>query len=361
MELKQTLRKKFVTATYWLRECGNCHHMQNSRAQKFTCKQCKEKQDVKTHVEEINPDIKDWEKEVPKDIRDRTLDDFYEGVNSSFALLSQGHIKHFRMNFRKKKGRQKSMEISKTNIHVTEDNNYQFFKTYKIFDHIDTRGLAIKPNTDVRLVCDGFRYFLHFEKIVPIINPNLAGPKIIGLDPGKRKFMTGFSSTETIEFHRDETLLQRLFDKIDKLKSLRAKKQIPNQKKNLWRKEKRIKNLVTDLHLRTANYLCKNYTDILIPVFETQQMITKLHAKVSRILEAMSHYTFRKRLIEIAAKHENCRIYVVNEAYTTSTCTRCGHVNKKRTTETITCVQCDLTIDRDIAGSRNVMLKHTIL
>lgn len=364
MELKQTLRKKFITATYYNRQCSNCNYIQNSRGQNFTCYNCKEDQFIRDFVTEINPDIQNWEKEVPKDIRDRTLDDFYDGINSSLSLLTNGIIKQFEMRFRIKNCyKHKSMEIDKNNIHVTKENNYQFFKNIKELENINTNGLAIKPDSDARIVKKGPHYFLHFETLVNInteTHQDATYRKIIALDPGVRKFITGFSETEVVAFHRDEKLIKKLYDKIDNLKSLRDKKWIRNPRRSIWRKETRIRNIVTDLHYKTANYLCTKYTDILIPVFETQQMIKFLPQSVSRLMGTLSHFTFRQRLIETAEKHQNCLVYVVNESFTTVTCTNtnCGYINPKCSDEILTCKQCNITMDRDIRGSRNNFVKH---
>ncbi|KAK9483542.1 hypothetical protein V1527DRAFT_472720 [Lipomyces starkeyi] len=49
----------------------------------------------------------------------------------------------------------------------------------------------------------------------------------------------------------------------------------------MWRMKKaaamirrRIRNLVNDLHCRTAKFLCSSYNLVLLPKFETHQMVT---------------------------------------------------------------------------------------
>ena len=43
-------------------------------------------------------------------------------------------------------------------------------------------------------------------------------------------------------------------------------------KKAGQRLQKRIKNLVDDLHIKLSSWLCKDYDTILLPEFETQKM-----------------------------------------------------------------------------------------
>ena len=44
-------------------------------------------------------------------------------------------------------------------------------------------------------------------------------------------------------------------------------------------------------------------------------------------------------------------------SYTTRTCTNCGYLNKVGACKTIDCKGCDLKIDRDFNGARNIYLK----
>lgn len=55
-------------------------------------------------------------------------------------------------------------------------------------------------------------------------------------------------------------------------------------------------------------------------------------------------------------------LYIVDESYTSKTCGRCGNLNNKLGGNKIyKCTNCNLVIDRDINGARNILLKHTVL
>ena len=54
-------------------------------------------------------------------------------------------------------------------------------------------------------------------------------------------------------------------------------------------------------------------------------------------------------------------MYFINESYTSKTCTRCGNLNSKSGKETIKCNRCDLVSDRDLVGSRNILIKFLSL
>ena len=70
-----------------------------------------------------------------------------------------------------------------------------------------------------------------------------------------------------------------------------------------------------------------------MPVFKTQQMVNKqdknrkLNNKTARNMITMSHYLFKMRLINQAKKY-GCDIYIVNESYTSKTCSNCGKIDQ---------------------------------
>jgi len=55
---------------------------------------------------------------------------------------------------------------------------------------------------------------------------------------------------------------------------------------------------------------------------------------------------------------KDTKLYIVSEAYTSKTCTRCGVLNNIGSNEIYHCKECDLVIDRDINGARNILLKN---
>jgi putative transposase len=119
---------------------------------------------------------------------------------------------------------------------------------------------------------------------------------------------------------------------------------------------KRINNIVKDLHCKTINFL-SNYKVILLPEFKVKRMLPGLNKYVRRSMLDLAHYKFKLRLAQKASETSS-KIIICNEAYTSKTCTGCGDINdslgKKKT---FTCPSCDLCIDRDINGARNIMLR----
>ena len=122
----------------------------------------------------------------------------------------------------------------------------------------------------------------------------------------------------------------------------------------------KIKNIVNDLHWKVAHFLCKNFETIILPRFEVKGMTYKtknINSETTRKMLTLSHYKFKERLIH-KAKMWNRRLLIVSEAFTSKTCGHCGTINEKLgSNKTFKCNNCDLIVDRDINGARNVIIR----
>lgn len=129
-------------------------------------------------------------------------------------------------------------------------------------------------------------------------------------------------------------------------------------RKAMHRKIKYLKNLKRELHNKSIRYLCDNYSTIIVPPFKTQAMVKTLNSKVSRMMCTFSFYEFKTKLINKAQEY-NINIIEKCEPYTSKTCGNCGIINYGLgTSEVYKCTNCDLEIDRDINGSRCILLRN---
>ena len=124
----------------------------------------------------------------------------------------------------------------------------------------------------------------------------------------------------------------------------------------------RIHNLIDECHHQLAQWLCQNYEIILLPKFETSQMVLKNKRKIrSRTAHAMltwSHYRFRMFLLHKIREYKNCKVIECTEEYTSKTCGHCGQINNKLGgSKTFWCDSCKVEMDRDANGVRNILLK----
>jgi putative transposase len=67
---------------------------------------------------------------------------------------------------------------------------------------------------------------------------------------------------------------------------------------------------------------------------------------------------FIKKNKEISKKFQR-KLMIVNESYTSKTCTKCGNIDRKLGySKLYNCKKCSLEIDIDINGARNIFIKN---
>ncbi len=183
------------------------------------------------------------------------------------------------------------------------------------------------------------------------------------------------------------------YQRIQNNKINKKKQPMKNAHKKMQKKinlcNRRITNLVKELHNKLAYYLCTNYDKVLIPEFQTQKIISKkgigkakvnetyekkgevegkkelikyekkkrLNKRVKYTLGRLSHYRFRQHLINKGNEY-GCEIVIVTEEYTSKACTKCGVMSNLYDYREKECVSCGYKINRDIGGPRNILIKN---
>ena len=138
-------------------------------------------------------------------------------------------------------------------------------------------------------------------------------------------------------------------------------------KKRCFLLRTKVKNIVNDLHKKTSSWLTRNFKYIFLPSFDVKPMIKKKERKQKRKLRktivrsmlALSHFSFKQRLLHMA-KSRGCKVKICNEAWTSKTCGNCGSINKNlKANKIFKCSSCNIIIDRDYNGARNIYLRNT--
>jgi len=219
----------------------------------------------------------------------------------------------------------------------------------------------VEMNHDFRIIHKNGYYIEVPNKLVIKEFPNKKS--IVALDPGVRTFNAFYSPQQCGELGKgaNDTLFKiqkRKYALQSKLKNEKNSRKRKGIKRALARKEKRIKNLVNELHWKSANYLTKNFEKIIIPVFKVKEMTQgTLNRSTKRQMCDLSHYKFRMRLL-YKAKQNGSSVMVCTEEYTSKTCTACGVIHAKLEGNKIfKCPSCKIVVDRDINGARNIMIK----
>jgi len=219
----------------------------------------------------------------------------------------------------------------------------------------------------------------------------------IALDPGVRTFMTGYTPNgDVYEWGKDDyQKLCRLCKRYDSLQSRWSCAQEGEHSHGYWhvskktgdrtwkerrcnhrhrshlkragrRMQDRIFNLVDELHKKMVLNLVREFHTILLPTFETSQMVNtathrKIQSKTARSMLTWAHYRFRQRLVSKLREYPWCRLIVCSEHYTSKTCGHCGYVDSKLGSKRVfTCPMCGIKMDRDANAARNILIRYMV-
>ena len=218
---------------------------------------------------------------------------------------------------------------------------------------------------DLRLVCERGRWFL----IVPVQQKRCVAEsqgRVVALDPGIRSFQTFYAEKCCGKLGAgDFGQIQRLCAHLDDLISRRKLEKQRLRKKHLrgaiQRLYSRIRDLVDELHHKVAAFLVKSFDVIILPTFETQDMVQKgarkLRAKSVRSMLTFAHYRFKMFLKHKAFEHGKL-VLDQNEAWTSKTVSWTGEViNKLGGRKIIRSAATGETMDRDYNGARGIFLR----
>ncbi|MCP3663106.1 MAG: transposase, partial [Gammaproteobacteria bacterium] len=318
-----------------------------------------------------------WLADSPEDVRDGALQDLTKAQSVHFAKLRKlrdvdpAARLACKFKFQSKRDSQQSIEIR------ARDWGRSRGMYSKLFGQGVLKWAEELPKelkATCRLVRDRLgRYYICLVRQVAIRSENQA-PKsthgVVYLDPGVRTFQTCFDADGLIA-EWGEADMTKLFQHC--YAADRLQKRISNTKGNSTKKHRRrmawhrllqkIRNKVNEVHKKLSTWLCENYRVVLLPKFETQQMVRRRHrkpgSKTARGMCTWAHYRFRQTLLSKAELYPWCKVVVCDEHYTSKTCGACGWINPTLcSSKAFKCASCNYTADRDISAARNILLRY---
>jgi putative transposase len=287
-------------------------------------------------------DLPEWLKTVPRHPKANAVQDAYDAWKQ--AQANNGEAKY-------RSCRQGVSTIKFKNGNYIKGNWFPTLTKGCSFQA--SQPLPASCNYGTQLVRDRRRWFAVIPEYIPTEITTIR--RVIALDPGVRTFLTGYDGETVLEVGKgDIERIVRLCFHLDKLISRAYQKTVKaKQRRSFLRAASRIRiklrNLVDELHRQTASYLVHNYKVIFIPTFETSEMVLKskrrINTKSVRSMLTWSHYRFKQLLISMADKH-GVIIVETNEAYTSKTCGKCGHVHTKLGgNKVFKCPECGYVVD----------------
>jgi putative transposase len=320
-----------------------------------------------------------WQKEIPYDTRQGAIRKF-KGAMTSFFERRKAHPETEPPGFLSKRSRGDSIFTANVNAMKFKDGRLALFASRlkgsirvaakdkkRLVKHL---AFGKECNIEVARTVTGKWYIVLPRKVTIEAAKPQYGDAF--LDPGGRTFQTLYSPDGVCgkigdEFYLDDSVKGKLI-RADALMSVAAKLKdegyVGRKRKGVLRRAQalrtKVHDVVRDLHRKTCRFLCANFRAVFVPEFKAPEMTRigdrVIGCKAVRNLMTFAHSEFRNKLIEYGARR-GTRVYVVSEAWTTKTCTGCGHVMDVGSSKTVACEQCGLRLDRDHAGSRNIFMR----
>ena len=210
--------------------------------------------------------------------------------------------------------------------------------------------------------------------------------EVLALDPGVRKFLTGYSPQGSIVqvANNANRVLDKCLRRIDRTKlalvqvstkvytvQRRRRQALRRARRKYYGAEARAKETVKNLHYNAAHWLLARYKRLLVPTFSSHSCVSRTSRRgkskkglprcVKRRMQMLRFSMFVQRLVQTAAFYPGAEILRGSEAYTSMTCTCCGELNESLgASEVFACDACGLVIDRDVNGARNVYLRFLV-
>lgn len=330
----------------------------------------------------IKKNYPEWVNKInfPSHLVDMSIKEAISSYNGCMVKFNKYKIP-FTLKQKTKKDKIQTLNIESTMVHSKTNSLF-----YNLKD-IDSKEFVFRDlKTSCKFnkysnICDSSitwnqrtnEYYLNlkFEDIEIPSNDILLNKKICSLDVGLKSFLTIYSDNSVDKIGigiRDK--IEKLCRDIDIIISKQHQKKDGKYKYNyqkrrslrkvMHRKIKYLDNLKEELHNKSVKYLCNNYGKIIIPPFETQKMVTniKLDSKTSRNLMCISYYKFLSKLKSRCIEYD-IELVIRPEYYTSKTCTKCGNIKHDlKNADTYICKNCNLKIDRDTNGARNILLRN---
>ena len=158
--------------------------------------------------------------------------------------------------------------------------------------------------------------------------------RVVALDPGIRNFLTWFSETDSGHiapgaFGKLQRLCAHLDGLLSRAKLERRRFARRNKYEAAARMRVRISNLIDELHHQAARWLVDHFDIILLPAFETSEMVVRgarrLRAKSVRSMLTYAHYRFQQ-FLQWKCWQTGRELLLINEAYTSKTCSWSGEI-----------------------------------
>jgi len=304
----------------------------------------------------ILPALPDWAEEIPFQIKKIAVKECCEAYSAAKQKYKRtGQVSE--LHYKSRKAPVQTCYIPKSAV-----------KPHGIYPTISGAIKYAEPLPIAFLDCalswQQGRWYLCVPFVTTVPQGENQSLRMVALDPGVRTFQAFFSPDMAgVIGEHDFGRLVRLCHHLD---SLIARYSTSTRKQQRYRMRKaadrlrwKIRDLRDELHAKTIRFLVDSFDIILIPTFNTSQMVTrerrKLRSKTVRAMLTWAHFRFKERLKVVASEHGKT-IVEVDEAYTSKTCSWSGEMVNVGSSERIRGSD-GIVMHRDVNGARGIFLR----
>ena len=313
-----------------------------------------------------NDEIRQWETNTPRDIREGAVKDVCTAHKSAVSNIIAKNIKHFHLGFRKKKEPNKCLLLSSKLI-TNKNGILSIAPTYLKNDSKISMGKkTIKKHRNLVIEhdCRLVKQKNIFLVIIPIpveITGKRPPINYCGIDPGVKTFMTCFGNNGCVEHKHNEKILKDLDNKIKFLKDRRRTNCNRVKKKKINKIENRKENLIDELHWKTINRILKMNDFIFYGDIKSHGIVKNgNNSNLNTDMNNLKFYKFKQRLL-FKSVERGKKIYETKEHYTTKTCSFCGKQNTPGLSRIYECENCKKKIGRDVNAAKNILMKGILM
>lgn len=313
---------------------------------------------------------------APDTVRDLALADLKSAFDNGFKALREGRVRHFNINFRSCRAKQSIAFDAR--LFNASTNMFSPRLWAAALGSDEPKWLrSAEPLPAVTEQCsityESGQYHIHIpvplEDIVPTTENTVAA-----VDLGSRTFATAYNGSQYMEWGKGgDAHLSNISQHMDHLLAtahwVKTHSALPGprRRRTLYRMRRAIKkmrlqlrNKVTALHARCATDLCRQHRTIILGNLETSRLVLRERRRIGkrtvRSLLTWRYHEFKQRLLH-KARETNTNVIVADEAYTSVTRGCCGQLGARSASKTLYCQHCNVHVDRDFNGARNILLR----
>lgn len=329
-------------------------------------KQKELQEEMKTFQIKKNPLVKEFELQTPKDIRANSVQSACDAYKSGITNLKEGNIKSFNLKYKKKFVSSSVIELTPKNISlkngkmkilptIFRDSNILKMSKRNSKKH---KKLSIEHNVDL-VKTNGEYYVYVVTKAEGPKFPSTTAKTVCGVDPGCRTLATVYShnreKTVVTEYTHRKEILIKLRNKFEKLRN--SKKYC--RKKQYRKIDDKKKNFIDSVHWNFINHLLKENDIIYFGDIKSHDIVKGgKNKKLNTDINDLKFFVLKQRLIYKASLIKDKKVFLLQESYTTRTCSSCGSINNNvGSSSCFMCPSCNLRTGRDWNASKNILMK----